>query len=277
MKIKYIALLMAISVLIVGIYGCNKKDTTTDETSAESIKSEGISDDSFFEWEGNTIIGLTEKGKKQKKLIIPRNCEGIETVFVDSEATSVEFEDDDDIFFGTAFMGMSNLKEITLPKNLTKLDSMSFESCSSLEKIVIPENVELIDVYTFSNCSSLSNVEFAGDRIKEIQESAFSYCKSISSIHIPNNVAIIGENAFLGCSSLTTVYLSDTVTEIRHNAFLNANVKDLYLSGGIETLTIDSIAFGPSASQMTVHVVKGSWCDNNRDVWDIGFSSIIAE
>ena len=71
-----------------------------------------------------------------------------------------------------------NIKNIVIPKDVTKIGNSAFEFCDYLEAIEIPNGV------------------------MEIGEEAFYGCSALKSIILPNSVTEIGQKAFEHCSSL---------------------------------------------------------------------------
>ncbi len=77
-----------------------------------------------------------------------------------------------------AFNGCWGLKEVTIPKGVTKIGFGAFGGCRSLRKIVLPEGVT------------------------EIAEKAFSGCSNLKTVVIPKSVKSIGIDSFEGCCNL---------------------------------------------------------------------------
>ena len=70
----------------------------------------------------------------------------------------------------------------------------------------------------FSGCASLENVHI-GDKVTNIDSTAFEGCTNLTSITIPDSVTSIGYGAFEGCTSLISVTIPDSVTKIGGSAF----------------------------------------------------------
>lgn len=127
-----------------------------------------------------------------------------------------------------AFQGCSNLMTVTFKEN-SKLKIIgggheetsslgAFGSCINLRFITIPASVERIDAAAFFNCKNLESVIFeAGSHLKVIAGEyaysngscyafgAFAYCSSLKSICLPASLETIGCAAFKGCVALTTI------------------------------------------------------------------------
>ncbi len=251
-------------------------------------------EETYFEWDGNYITGITEEGKKQKNIVIPARCEGFsfDASFMNTEIENVSFEDDDDIELDSPFMDAENILTVSLPKNLTTISDSAFYGCENLKSIVIPSGVSVIEEYAFARCSSLSEVVFEGENLTVIGENSFAYCDSLKGVVFPEGVTTIGEYAFANCSSLANITFSSTVktiegyaffecsslenitlspatSSIGSAAFCNTGLKEMHLPAEMEISSIDSTVFGMSAYDMTVYITKDSWCDKNQDVWDV--------
>ena len=85
-----------------------------------------------------------------------------------------------------AFSTCSNLKNIKIPKGVTKIESFAFSGCKILESIEIPDGVTEIENSVFEVCKGLINVIIPASVIK-IGESAFSDCESFKSIEFKGN------------------------------------------------------------------------------------------
>ncbi|MBR2326432.1 MAG: leucine-rich repeat protein [Alistipes sp.] len=116
------------------------------------------------------------------------------------------------------YLNGSELTDITIPSDITEIQSYAFYSCTSLTSVTIPDSVRWVEWKAFSGCTSLTSATI-GNRVISIGNYAFSGCSSLTSITIPNSVTEIGNYAFYGCSSLTSITIPDSVTEIGWEAF----------------------------------------------------------
>ena len=117
-----------------------------------------------------------------------------------------------------AFMGCSNLTNVTIPEGVASIGKTAFHRCSSLTSVTIPEGVATIGNSTFYGCSSLTSVTIP-DGVSAIGNGAFYECSNLASVTIPNGVTSIGDNAFSECSYLTSVTILEGVTSIGASAF----------------------------------------------------------
>ena len=76
----------------------------------------------------------------------------------------------------------ANLKEITLPNTVKKIDKYAFDDCTSLVSIIIP------------------------DSVLEIGKGAFSGCTALTSVVIPAGASELSGSVFEGCTSLENIY-----------------------------------------------------------------------
>ena len=87
------------------------------------------------------------------------------------------------------FLYNSNIKEFTIPDNVTSIGYNAFRSCSSLTSVVI------------------------GDGVKTIGDAAFFDCESLKHVIIGNNVTSMGESLFWNCKSLISIKYLGTKRE----------------------------------------------------------------
>ena len=112
-----------------------------------------------------------------------REFVALETVVLPEGVT--ELEDGSEGVFVYCY----NLKNVTLPRSLTKIGSNAFLSCMTLAQISLPENLETIGDKAFYDCGALTELEF------------------------PNGLKTIGKKALQG-TGITSLQLPDSVTAV---------------------------------------------------------------
>ena len=90
----------------------------------------------------------------------------------------------------------SGLERIEIPNNVIHIGEFAFQSCLQLDSLVIPESVLQIDEVAFSNCKSLSSLTILGDNIR-LEKCAFADCKKLKDVFIYGKSKInVGEDVF---------------------------------------------------------------------------------
>ncbi len=148
-----------------------------------------------------------------------------------------------------AFSDALSLEEVIIPDSVTTISS-SFYLCTGLKEITIPKNVSSIQSDAFYGCTSLTaiNVDSANTAYESkdgvlFEKAANKLCayppkKSDSSYSIPTGVEILGDWSFFKCNKLTKVDIPDTVTTIGAHCFQNsAYLEEVYLPESITTLS----------------------------------------
>ena len=111
----------------------------------------------------------------------------------------------------------SDVKSVTIPDTVTKIDDYAFCQCNSLTSVKLPESLTYLGEYAFAYTDI--NAITLPDGIKWIQTATFSNCNMLTSITIPDTVEIIFSNAFFNCESLNSVTLSENLDSIDSYAF----------------------------------------------------------
>lgn len=260
--------------------GANKQETGTEqETGEKQEETAAKNSELYFSFadDGTTINGLTDEGIKQKVLVIPAQAESLSGLDISgSAAEEVSFEADHDVELAAAFSMAGKLKKVNLPSELSAIPYMAFGSCTGLESITIPAGVEKIDEYAFDCCENLKEVNFAGNKCEFIGEYAFDLC-GLEQITLPEGLKTIDEKAFFDCDQLTSVTFPSTIESIGAHAFNVKNLSEAHFAADTKNVTIEPTAFGVRTSDMTVYIAEGSWMDQNRDSWNVGFGSIAYE
>ena len=158
-----------------------------------------------------------------------------------------------------AFYKCSGLTSVTIPNGVTSIGGSAFEGCSGLTSVTIPNSVTSIGYRAFFGCSGLTSVAIPNS-VTSIGSSAFSYCCGLTSIVIPNNVTSIDHYAFLGCSGLTSVTIPNSVTSIGDWAFSGCSglTSIVSLNSNPPSVTYSSTFTNVDKNNCIVWVPKGS-------------------
>ena len=111
-----------------------------------------------------------------------------------------------------AFYNIANLRNITLPNNITEIGGFSFAhaavNTSRLEFISLPASVVTIRENLFTNNTSLKDVDLPQNLVT-IGNNAFQNTTSLVEIEIPNSVTTLGTNVLTGANALTKLTYSN--------------------------------------------------------------------
>lgn len=121
-----------------------------------------------------------------------------------------------------AFAGVGNVKELTLPQDISHIGDEAFEGASLIEKISL-SNVEHIGNRAFKNCDKLSKVEIISGT-KVIGAECFAK-SAVTEVTLPNAVNTIGYGAFADCRRLVKLNLNgiSQPCKIKDYAFYNCS------------------------------------------------------
>jgi len=108
----------------------------------------------------------------------------------------------------SAFYNATELRRISLPNTVVKIDDYAFDNCYKLESPLLPSSVEFIGFNAFSDCSSIKSLVFP-NALVEIESCAFERCSSIERIAIQPSLEKIGRDVFDDCSNLKELHIAD--------------------------------------------------------------------
>lgn len=137
--------------------------------------------------------------------------ETLENITLPSNVTTID---------SRALNGGIMLEEIELPYDLQRVHDMAFGECSKVTKITLPETVTFIGASAFNNCSALESIELPED-LEQLGEGAFENCTSIESVTIPAKIKELGAFTFKGCSGLTEIKFPIPFEKIGTSCFEN--------------------------------------------------------
>ncbi|MBR4455918.1 MAG: Ig-like domain-containing protein [Solobacterium sp.] len=151
---------------------------------------------------------------------------------------------------GYSFCDCSNLKKVTLSEGLIHIEAGAFSN-AGIEEITIPKTVERIGDYSFNNCSNLSEVTLFNG-LTHIGECAFSNT-SLSELILPDSVINVGNNAFSSCNNLKTVVLSKNMSKINAYTFQNSDIEEITFYNSIKEINGDNFELTDNSSALTVN------------------------
>jgi len=93
----------------------------------------------------------------------------------------------------SAFMGCSNLTNVTISGNIASIPSFAFAGCSSLESVTIYDGVTSIGYDAFGYCTSLSSITLPCS-VNNISPFAFKSCSSLAQIVFKGNAPVFGDS-----------------------------------------------------------------------------------
>ena len=197
------------------IEGFLNNEVPDEENIPAEINLDRASNDSWFEWDGNAISGLTDAGKTQVNIVIPQRAASIKDgAFArNGNIKSIGFQNQNIALGKGLFLDCSALEKVQLPANIRAIPASLFKGCRSLKEITIPDQVTVIEEMAFYQCVSLERAEH-GDRLEQIGRHAFHTCDRLAKFDFSASLTTIGEGAFAWCYSLERVILTGSGLEI---------------------------------------------------------------
>lgn len=193
-----------------------------------------------------------------KSVIIPKNvkvlgngafyrCTSLEKVIVSEGVEAIGKSS-----FGDCF----NLSIVQLPASLKIIGSSAFSimgGLSQLKEIIIPNNVTSIGDYAFNNCRNLINV-IIGENVKEIGTCAFDKCRNLTNIKLSSGLISIGSYAFRNNENLQDITLSDSLEYIGIGAFYNCHeLENINIPGGVTEIGNNAFALCNKLKKIVVN------------------------
>lgn len=138
---------------------------------------------------GDIAIDGIISGSGVEELYIPANLniQGNGAMFCSENLKRVEYAekmDKDTIVYAEMYRGCTNLEEIKLPSNITKIQEYAFQGCRRLKEIHIPKSVKSIETWAFTQCNSLRDVYFESKDCEGIEDTGLSF--KFRKIHAPS-------------------------------------------------------------------------------------------
>lgn len=129
-----------------------------------------------------------------------------------------------------AFYGCPSLTSVTIGNSVTTIGDHAFYGCDDLTSITIPNSITSIGYGAFQNCSSLPVIDglrYADTYLVEAVD------KTRTSHTIKPGTRFIGSRAFENCTSLTSVTIPDSVTSIGNSAFNRTSLINISIPSSV--------------------------------------------
>ena len=137
--------------------------------------------------------------------------------------------------------GMTNLTEVTLPANCTKIGNAAFKN-TKITSVTFPSTLTEIGDEAYNGCKQLTSIEFPdmNDADREpitIGKNVFADATSLTDFTFPAWMTTVPKGFFTSCGSLRNVVFAPGTTEIGSGAF-NGCGSLRFPDGLPETITI---------------------------------------
>lgn len=129
----------------------------------------------------------------------------------------------------SAFDECTALSRINIPDSVTHIGDNAFIDCTSLAEISLPDSVTYIGDGAFNGCTSLAEIAVP-DSVTEIYDWTFNECVSLEKVTLPPSVTAVGSYAFYHCTSLKEITIPDSLTRIGSGAFEKCRLEKVFLS-----------------------------------------------
>lgn len=187
----------------------------------------------------NNFIGggkgflFNDKNELMSNIIIPDGVTRVKRNLMNSKSiTSINIPESMTEIDSCAFLGCSNLSNVTIHDNVTNINYAAFWGCN-IRNIELPKNLKYIKSYAFYSCK-LTKITIP-DKVISIGKSAF-LDNALSSVIIPQSVKELGAGAF-SCDSLLTVISKLTnPQEVPAGEWADGSRKEFYYSYNLNTL-----------------------------------------
>ncbi|MBR6106086.1 MAG: leucine-rich repeat domain-containing protein [Paludibacteraceae bacterium] len=142
-----------------------------------------------------------------------------------------------------AFCKCRNLVSVSIP-NTVKCDELSFNGCANLKKLTVPASVKKLNI---TGCTSLTELEVdaANPNLKVVDGLLITTggelvgSLNLTEAVIPEGVTSIESHAFKGCTALTSVTIPASVEKISYGVFLFCcNLKEIKVAAENKAFTV---------------------------------------
>lgn len=148
----------------------------------------------------------------------------------------------DDVNFAVDFSNCRNLSQIPTTffsenpniicadlsgcNNVEKIEEGTFYWCDNLKNVTIPENITEIGNFAFDS-TSLESIDLSHTQVHTIGKCAFNCDIAFNNILLPHTLKNIDDFAFAECYNLKNIQFPDEIKKVSATAFKNSGVKQI--------------------------------------------------
>lgn len=184
---------------------------------------------------------------------------------------------------------LSEMTEIVLPDEITKITQNAFSGCTLLKKIKFSnfanyckvnglENLDKSKVYIGEEQLSEITEAVISDEITEINQKIFNGCSALKSVTVGKSVRSIGINVFKNCTLLEEIKFADFESYLGIDG-LNNSDKSMVFIGGQKLMEMTSIvipdgvtSIGGEAFRSCGSLISVTIPDSVTSIGDAAFS-----
>ncbi|MBP3247068.1 MAG: leucine-rich repeat domain-containing protein [Prevotella sp.] len=157
-----------------------------------------------------------------------------------------------DVVGANAFIGLTKLISVKLPKSAIRIGGQAFEQCSYLKEVTMYDGIKSIGSNAFAYCGNLNKITM-GEGLESIEYSAFSNCSQLKEVILPNGLKTIGSSCFRGCNSLENVSFPNSLVTIETSAFSGCgSLKSISLPTSLQTISGSAFYYCESLSEVKI-------------------------
>ena len=106
---------------------------------------------------------------------------------------------------------------VQIPEGIHTVGYAAFRDNKHIREVYLPEQVRRIDSLAFAGCENLQQISLKNG-LEEIGYSAFEFCVKLQRIVLPHGLRMLDRMAFLGCSNLAEISFPDTLSVVGRDA-----------------------------------------------------------
>lgn len=208
-----------------------------------------------------TTLRIYPAGKTDEVFTLPENVKEVsEYAFANSKLKRVKnFEHLTEMPDG--LFQYSDIEELPYMPKINYISSYAFAYCDNLKSVTIPLTVDKVNDHAFYYCKNLEDVDFG--EIKTIKSAAFAQCSALKEVALPKSCSSINNYAFSNCKKLESFNCYD-LTRFGDYVFKNCvNLKKINsenYKNKLNTNSIGSNAFQNCTSLENLTINTKSIC-----------------
>lgn len=129
--------------------------------------------------------------------------------YLKSISNVIYSKDGEDLF---VYAGGKTNKNYTIPSDVNFISSTAFMGCTNLQELTANKNLITVGSEAFRDCTNLKKVHFQKG-LRELYAGSFYNCSKLEDLNLPEGTCKVYEDVFFGCKNLLNITIPKTMQD----------------------------------------------------------------
>jgi len=242
-------LILVCFLLVCSLAACNKSGSQASKKDNPPLVENPKTDFEYEQSKEGDAIYITKYIGTAVDVVIPAEIDGLPVTWLKDRL-------DDGVNYVGVFQDC-NIQSVVIPDSVNDIGTGLFRNCTELKEVTLSKNLWRISNSAFNNCPKLQKIDLSKTKVTLIDNLAFRDCTGLTQVKLPDSLEQIGGYAFAGCTSLKSITIPPKLELFSLNAQAFCNVpalETIQFAEGRESII--GYAFFDTTSSVEIYIPK---------------------